>query len=259
MPRSVVDGYGDFVGHFGAKGLAYIKVNDRDAGRTGLQSPIVKFLSDQTLVAIMQRVGAENGDLVFFGAGSTRVVNESMGALRIRVGKDVGLLEDEWRPVWIIDFPLFDWDENEKRWNALHHPFTAPHPDSLEMLDSDPKSCKSLAHDLVINGTEIGGGSVRIHRRDTQMKVFHLLGIGDEEAQNKFGFLLDALRFGCPPHGGIAFGLDRLAMLMTGARSIRDVIAFPKTQTASCLLTSAPSPAEESQLLELGIRLRPKP
>lgn len=259
LPRSVVDGYGDFVGHFGAKGLAYIKVNDRDAGRTGLQSPIVKFLSDQTLVAIMQRVGAENGDLVFFGAGSTRVVNESMGALRIRVGKDVGLLEDEWRPVWIIDFPLFDWDENEKRWNALHHPFTAPHPDSLEMLDSDPKSCKSLAHDLVINGTEIGGGSVRIHRRDTQMKVFHLLGIGDEEAQNKFGFLLDALRFGCPPHGGIAFGLDRLAMLMTGARSIRDVIAFPKTQTASCLLTSAPSPAEESQLLELGIRLRPKP
>ena len=259
LPRSIVDGYGDFVGRFGAKGLAYIKVNDRDAGRAGLQSPIVKFLSDQTLMAIMQRVGAQNGDLVFFGAGSTGVVNESMGALRIRVGEDVGLLEDGWRPVWIIDFPLLDWDEKEKRWVALHHPFTAPDPDSLAMLESDPKSCKSLAHDLVINGTEIGGGSVRIHRRDTQMKVFHLLGIGDEEAQHKFGFLLDALRFGCPPHGGIAFGLDRLAMLMTGARSIRDVIAFPKTQTASCPLTSAPSPADESQLRELGIRLRSKP
>ena len=256
LPRSQIDGYTDFVGNYGAKGLAYIKVNDVSAGRDGLQSPIVKFLSDEALAGIIERTGAHNEDLIFFGAGAAKVVNDSLGALRVRLGHDLDMVEAGWRPVWVIDFPMFEWDERDKRWQALHHPFTAPNFDSPEQLLSDPGNAISRAYDLVLNGTELGGGSVRIHRQDMQRAVFEVLGIEAEEAERKFGFLLRALKYGAPPHGGIAFGIDRWAMLLSGAQSIREVIAFPKTQTAHCPLTDAPSLADTKQLRELGIRLR---
>ena len=256
LPRSQIDAYTDFVGNYGAKGLAYIKVNDLSAGRDGLQSPIVKFLSDEALAGIMERCGAENEDLVFFGAGSAKVVNDSLGALRVKLGHDLGLIEGDWCPVWVVDFPMFEWDGREKRWSSLHHPFTAPSVDSAEALLADPGNALSRAYDLVVNGTELGGGSVRIHDQAMQQAVFRVLGIDEEEAENKFGFLLRALRYGAPPHGGIAFGIDRWAMLLCGASSIREVIAFPKTQTAHCPLTNAPSPADPKQLRELGVRLR---
>ncbi len=256
LTRKEIDDYTAFVAIYGAKGLAYIKVNDLSAGREGLQSPILKFLPDEVVSAILERTGAETGDLVFFGADKARVVNEALGALRIRLGQDRGLLQGDWAPLWVVDFPMFEWDEDAKRWVSLHHPFTSPREVDLGLLDSDPAACKSRAYDMVLNGTELGGGSMRIHRSNVQTRVFELLGISDEEAKEKFGFLLTALQFGCPPHGGIAFGMDRLVMLMTGASSIREVMAFPKTQTAACLLTQAPSEVGEAQLRELGIRLR---
>jgi aspartyl-tRNA synthetase len=256
LPRSVVDDYANFVAIYGAKGLAYIKVNDRDAGKDGLQSPIVKFLSEEALAGVLKRTGAKNGDLIFFGAGKEKIVNDALGALRVKLGEDHGLTEPGWTPIWITDFPTFGWDENEKRWNALHHPFTAPKTDDPVLLEKDPGQMPSRAYDMVLNGTEIGGGSIRIHRSEMQSAVFRVLGIDEQQAERKFGFLLRALRYGCPPHGGIAFGLDRMAMLMTGSHSIREVIAFPKTQTVHDPLTDAPSPAEEHQLRELGIRLR---
>ena len=258
MSRKEIDGYTKFVSIYGAKGLAYIKVNDLAAGIEGLQSPILKFLPDEVVIAIMERTGAETGDLVFFGADKSNVVNEALGALRVKVGEDRDMLEGEWQPLWVVDFPMFDWDERNKRWTALHHPFTAPQIADIDLLESDPGKCLSRAYDMVLNGTELGGGSMRIHSQEVQRKVFTLLGISDEEANEKFGFLLDALKYGCPPHGGLAFGLDRLAMLMTGSKSIRDVMAFPKTQSASCLLTDAPSNVSEAQLKELNIRLRQK-
>ncbi|MGH8608319.1 MAG: aspartate--tRNA ligase [Gammaproteobacteria bacterium] len=254
LTRKVIDGYGELVAIYGARGLAYIKVNDRNAGREGLQSPILKFLPDEVLEAVLARTGAESGDLVFFGADDTRIVNESLGALRLRLGPDLNLMAKDWRPLWILDFPLFEWNPEEQRWEALHHPFTAPKIDDLQALIEAPGACLSRAYDLVLNGTELGGGSVRIHRPQMQQEVFKLLGINAEEASDKFGFLIEALKYGCPPHGGIAFGLDRLVMLMSGANSIRDVIAFPKTQTAACLLTSAPTTVTEVQLRELGVR-----
>ncbi len=254
LTRKVIDGYGELVAIYGARGLAYIKVNDRNAGREGLQSPILKFLPDEVLETVLARTGAENGDLVFFGADDTRIVNESLGALRLRLGPDLNLMAKDWRPLWILDFPLFEWNPEEQRWEALHHPFTAPKIDDLQALIEAPGACLSRAYDLVLNGTELGGGSVRIHRPQMQQEVFKLLGINAEEASDKFGFLIEALKYGCPPHGGIAFGLDRLVMLMSGASSIRDVIAFPKTQTAACLLTSAPTTVTEVQLRELGVR-----
>ncbi|HEY9149251.1 MAG TPA: aspartate--tRNA ligase [Gammaproteobacteria bacterium] len=256
LTRKEIDDYTAFVAIYGAKGLAYIKVNDLSAGREGLQSPILKFLPDEVVSAILERTGAETGDLVFFGADKARVVNEALGALRIRLGQDRGLLQGDWAPLWVVDFPMFEWDEDAKRWVSLHHPFTSPREVDLGLLDSDPAACKSRAYDMVLNGTELGGGSMRIHRSNVQTRVFELLGISDAEAKEKFGFLLTALQFGCPPHGGIAFGMDRLVMLMTGASSIREVMAFPKTQTAACLLTQAPSEVGEAQLRELGIRLR---
>jgi aspartyl-tRNA synthetase len=256
LPRSVVDDYANFVAIYGAKGLAYIKVNDLDAGKDGLQSPIVKFLSDEALAGVLERSGAENGDLIFFGAGKEQVVNDALGALRVKLGEDHGLVERGWKPLWVTDFPMFGWDDNEQRWNALHHPFTAPKTDDPALLEDAPGLAPSRAYDMVLNGTELGGGSIRIHRAEMQSAVFRVLGIGEEEAEQKFGFLLRALKYGCPPHGGIAFGLDRLAMLMTGAPSIREVIAFPKTQTVHDPLTDAPSPADERQLRELGIMLR---
>ncbi len=258
LTRKEIDDYTKFVGIYGARGLAYIKVNDIEAGRDGLQSPILKFLPDEAVSGILERTGAQSGDLVFFGADKARVVNESLGALREKLGHDRGLLERGWKPLWVVDFPMFEWDEDSERWTALHHPFTAPREDHLERLHSDPGNCLSRAYDMVLNGSEIGGGSMRIFRKEVQQEVFHNLGISDEEARDKFGFLLDALKYGCPPHGGIAFGLDRLVMLMAGAPSIRDVMAFPKTQTAACLLTEAPSVVTEAQLRELHIRLRPK-
>ncbi len=256
LSRKEIDDYTKFVGIYGAKGLAYIKVNDRAAGREGLQSPILKFLPDDVIEAIMQRTGAEDGDLVFFGADKAGIVNESLGALRVRLGHDRGLVERGWQPLWIVDFPMFEWDDKANRWQALHHPFTSPREEHIDMLESDPGQCLSRAYDMVLNGTEIGGGSMRIHRADVQESVLRQLGIDEQEARDKFGFLLDALKYGCPPHGGIAFGLDRLVMLLTGAQSIREVMAFPKTQTASCLLTQAPSEVSPAQLRELGIKLR---
>ncbi|ANB02434.1 aspartate--tRNA ligase [Ectothiorhodospira sp. BSL-9] len=256
LTRKEIDDYTQFVGRYGAKGLAYIKVNDVNAGREGLQSPILKFLPDEVVVEILNRTEAEDGDLIFFGADKARVVNEALGALRVRLGHDRHLVARGWRPLWVVDFPMFEMDDKDKRWVALHHPFTAPRVDSPEALSGDPGHLISRAYDLVLNGTEVGGGSVRIHNMAMQQKVFELLGIGETEAREKFGFLLDALKYGCPPHGGIAFGLDRLVMLMTGAQSIRDVMAFPKTQTAACPLTQAPAEVSEAQLRELNIRLR---
>ncbi|TVR60815.1 MAG: aspartate--tRNA ligase [Candidatus Competibacteraceae bacterium] len=259
LTRREIDVYTEFVGRYGAKGLAYIKVNDAAAGREGLQAPIVKFLPDAVLAKILTRTGAENGDLIFFGADAAKVVNDALGALRLRVGHDLGLINSAWAPLWVVNFPMFEWDEQERRWNALHHPFTAPRTDDPAEVRANPERCLSRAYDMVLNGTELGGGSVRIHRQEMQSTVFELLGIGPEEARTKFGFLLDALKYGCPPHGGLAFGLDRLVMLMVGASSIRDVMAFPKTQSAACLLTQAPAPVTEAQLRELNIRLRRAP
>jgi len=256
MTRGEIDAYGEFVAIYGAKGLAYIKFNDVSKGREGMQSPIVKNLSDAALAAIVERSGAKNGDLMFFAAGKAKIVNDSLGALRTRIGHEKGLAEAGWQPLWVIDFPMFERDEEEKRWVAMHHPFTSPKDGHEQYFDSDPSKAVAKAYDMVLNGWEIGGGSVRIHREEVQSKVFRALAIGPEEARQKFGFLLDALKYGAPPHGGIAFGLDRIVTMMTGAESIRDVIAFPKTQRAQCLLTQAPSPVDEKQLRELHIRLR---
>ena len=256
LSRKDIDEYTRFVGIYGAKGLAYIKVNDPAKGRDGLQSPILKFLPDVAIDGIMNRTGAEAGDLIFFGADKAGVVNESLGALRVKLGHDCGLVEEGWRPLWVVDFPMFEWDGRDQRWYSLHHPFTSPKEEHVALLESDPGACHSRAYDMVLNGTELGGGSMRIYREEVQGNVFRVLGIGEQEARDKFGFLLDALKYGCPPHGGMAFGLDRLVMLMSGADSIRDVMAFPKTQSANCLLTQAPSAVSDAQLRELGIRLR---
>ena len=261
ISRSEIDGYTEFVKIYGAKGLAWIKVNDVAAGREGLQSPIVKNLHDAAIAAILERTGAQNGDILFFGADKAKVVNDAIGALRLKIGhgdlaKKSGLFEDSWAPLWVVDFPMFEFDEDDHRWNAVHHPFTAPKDGHEDYMDSDPGKCVAKAYDMVLNGWELGGGSVRIHRADVQSKVFDALRISPEDAQLKFGFLLDALQYGAPPHGGLAFGLDRLVTLMTKAESIRDVIAFPKTQRAQDWLTQAPSPVDEKQLRELHIRLR---
>jgi aspartyl-tRNA synthetase len=261
MSRGEIDGYTEFVKIYGAKGLAWVKVNDAAKSREGLQSPIVKNLHDAAIAEILARTGACNGDLIFFGADKAKVVNDALGALRVKVGHSEfgranGLFEDKWAPLWVVDFPMFEYDEDEGRWNAVHHPFTAPKDGHEDLMDTAPDQCIAKAYDMVLNGWELGGGSVRIHRAEVQSKVFSALKIGPEEAQLKFGFLLDALQYGAPPHGGLAFGLDRLVTLMTKAESIRDVIAFPKTQRAQCLLTHAPSPVDEKQLRELHIRLR---
>jgi len=261
MSRGEIDGYTEFVKIYGAKGLAWIKVNDLAKGREGLQSPIVKNLHDAAIAEILKRTGAQTGDLIFFGADKAKVVNDAIGALRVKVGhsefgKARGLVQGEWEPLWVTDFPMFEYDEDGDRWNAVHHPFTAPKDGHEDWLETDPGRCISKAYDVVLNGIELGGGSVRIHREEVQSKVFRALKIDAEEAQLKFGFLLDALQYGAPPHGGIAIGLDRFVMLMTGAESLRDVIAFPKTQRAQCLLTGAPSNVDEKQLRELHIRLR---
>ena len=261
MSRGEIDGYTEFVKIYGAKGLAWIKVNDTSKGRDGLQSPIVKNLHDAAITEILKRCSAQNGDIIFFGADKAKVVNDSIGALRLKVGhsefgKKTGLFTKGWKPLWVVDFPMFEHDEENNRWSAVHHPFTAPKDGHEDWMDTDPGRCIAKAYDMVLNGWELGGGSVRIHRADVQSKVFTALKIGTEEAQEKFGFLLDALQYGAPPHGGLAFGLDRIVTMMTGAESIRDVIAFPKTQRAQCLLTHAPSPVDEKQLRELHIRLR---
>ena len=256
LSRKEIDDYTAFVARYGARGLAYVKVNDATTGRDGLQSPILKFLPDEAIAGILLRTNAASGDLVFFGADKAKVVNDALGALRDKLGADLGLLAGDWQPLWVVDFPMFEWDEGEQRWFALHHPFTAPSVADADALRREPGSALSRAYDMVLNGAEIGGGSIRIHDRAMQETVFELLGVGEEEARLKFGFLLDALKFGCPPHGGIAFGIDRMVMLMAGASSIREVIAFPKTQTASCPLTDAPSDVPDKQLRELGIRVR---
>jgi aspartyl-tRNA synthetase len=261
MSRGEIDGYTEFVKIYGAKGLAWIKVNDTAKGREGLQSPIVKNLHDKALAQVLARTGAANGDLIFFGADKAKVVNDSIGALRVKIGhsefgKAHGLVQGQWEPLWVVDFPMFEHDDEAQRWNAVHHPFTSPKDGHEDWLESDPGKCIAKAYDVVLNGIELGGGSVRIHREEVQSKVFRALKIDAEEAQLKFGFLLDALKYGAPPHGGIAIGLDRFVMLMTGAESLRDVIAFPKTQRAQDLLTNAPSAVDERQLRELHIRLR---
>ncbi|QLG88112.1 aspartate--tRNA ligase [Chitinibacter bivalviorum] len=267
LSRKDIDDYTKFVGIYGAKGLAYIKVEDvsniSNTEDSGLKAPIVKFLSVEALKTIIERTGAQNGDLIFFGADKRKIVDEAIGALRIKIGHERGeaggYFTKSWKPLWVVDFPMFEYDEDGKRWNACHHPFTSPKAEHLELLKTSPGECKARAYDMVLNGWEMGGGSVRIHQADVQSTVFDALGIGEEEAQNKFGFLLDNLKFGAPPHGGLAFGLDRLVTLMTGAESIRDVIAFPKTQRAQCLLTNAPNAVDEKQLRELHIKLRNPP
>ena len=256
ISRSEIDAYTQFVGIYGARGLAYIKVNDITAGRDGLQSPIVKNIDDAALTEILKRTGAQTGDIIFFGADRAKVVNDAIGALRLKIGHEKGHASKDWQPLWVVDFPMFEYDDEAKRYVACHHPFTAPKDGHEDFLSSDPGKCIAKAYDMVLNGWEIGGGSVRIHREEVQSEVFRALNIDAEEAQEKFGFLLDALQYGAPPHGGIAFGLDRIVTMMTGAESIRDVIAFPKTQRAQCLLTQAPSPVDEKQLRELHIRLR---
>jgi aspartyl-tRNA synthetase len=259
LTRKEIDDYTAYVARYGARGLAYVKVNERARGRDGLQSPIIKFLSDAAVSGILERTAADDNDLIFFGADTAKVVNDSLGALRVKLGHDLRMVERGWRPLWVIDFPMFEWDKDERRWAAMHHPFTSPRDPDPAVLVADPAGALARAYDFVLQGYEIGGGSVRIHRQDMQSTVFDLLGIEPEAARNKFGFLLDALRFGAPPHGGIAFGVDRLTMLMTGAESIRDVIAFPKTQTAADPLSDAPSEVSEAQLKELHIRVRVPP
>ena len=256
LSRKELDDYAEFVGRYDARGLAYIKVNDVEAGREGLQSPILKFLPDDAVSGILERTGAASGDVIFFGADNARVVNEALGALRVKLGEDRGLITEGWAPLWVVDFPMFERSSQTARWTALHHPFTAPSVDDADALRKDPGNALSRAYDMVLNGSEVGGGSIRIHDQDMQSAVFELLDIGREEAEEKFGFLLRALQYGAPPHGGIAFGLDRVVMLMAGAESIRDVIAFPKTQTAHDPLTNAPGAVSAEQLKEVGIRLR---
>ena len=257
LSRKEIDNYTDFVGNYGARGLAYIKVNELAKGREGLQSPVVKNLPDEILEAVMQRIGAEDGDLVFFGADKAKVVNDSLAALRVKLGVDLDMLDSKWAPMWVVDFPMFERDDESSRWSSLHHPFTAPKSDQIDQLASDPGAVLSRAYDMVLNGTELGGGSIRIHQTQVQAQAFEALGIEEEEAEQKFGFLLDALRYGAPPHGGIAFGIDRIVAMMAEVESIRDVIAFPKTQKASCLLTDAPSPVDKNQLRDLHVRLSP--
>jgi aspartyl-tRNA synthetase len=257
LSRKEIDDYTQFVSIYGAKGLAYIKVNDRSTGLDGLQSPILKFIPQPIIEEILKRTNAESGDIIFFGADKAKIVTDALGALRLKLGHDRGLVSPDWKPLWVVDFPMFEYDDKEKRWQAIHHPFTSP-SGTIEEVIANPGAALSRAYDMVLNGYEIGGGSIRIHDNAMQKEVFNLLGITDEEAELKFGFLLEALQFGCPPHGGIAFGVDRIMMLMTGSSSIRDVIAFPKTQTAACLMSGAPTPVDVKQLQELGIRVNQK-
>jgi aspartyl-tRNA synthetase len=253
LSRAKIDAYTKFVGLYGARGLAYVKVNEVAKGREGLQSPILKFLPDEVITAILERTAAADGDLLFFGADTAKVVNDALGALREKLGHDLDMVEGEWAPMWVIDFPMFEYDTKAARNVSLHHPFTAP---TITEGEIDPATALSRSYDMVLNGSEIGGGSIRIHQKDVQKKVFAALGISDEEADDKFGFLLDALQYGAPPHGGIAFGVERVAAMMAGVSSIRDVIAFPKTQKASCLMTSSPNEVGDAQLQELNLKLR---